>query len=110
MEIKASVSYERISPRKLRLLTYGLRGIEPQKALERLQTFPRRGKEVLTKLLKQGVANAVNNFNLKKDNLLIKKLEIGEGPVLKRGRPVSKGAWHQILKRTSHINLILEGK
>ena len=59
--------------------------------------------------LKQGKANATKNFGLKEETLIIKRLEIGKGPSYKRGRPVSRGQMHPILKRTCHINLVLEG-
>ena len=110
MEVIAKSKYVRISPQKMRLVADLIRGLPAQEAMDILTHLNRAAAKPLLLTLKQGIANAVNNFNLKKDNLLIKKLEIGEGPVLKRGRPVSKGAWHQILKRTSHINLILEGE
>jgi len=47
---------------------------------------------------------------LKKESLIIKKIEVNKGPALKRGQPISRGQMHPILKRTSHIKIVLEGK
>lgn len=111
MEIKAKATYLRISPRKLGLLTAGLRGEPAQKAIQKLSTYPHKGKEILIKLLKQAVANAENNFKLK-EPFIIKRIEVGEGPRLKR-QDKSHGARFDrgvIQKRTAHVSLILEAK
>lgn len=109
MEITASAKYLRISPRKLRLLTRGLGGLSPEKALARLKFQPQRGSEFLAKVLKQAVANAKNNFQIN-EGLTIKSLEIGEGPAFKRmdkshGARFDRGI---IKKRTAHVFLTLE--
>lgn len=111
MEIKAKATYLRISPRKLGLLTAGLRGEPAQKAIQKLSAYPHKGKEILIKLLKQAVANAENNFKLK-EPFIIKRIEVGEGPRLKR-QDKSHGARFDrgvIQKRTAHVSLILEAK
>lgn len=111
MEIKASATYLRESPRKLRLLIAGLRGEPAQKAMQKLSAYPYKGKEILIKLLKQAVANAENNFKLK-EPFIIKKIEVGEGPRLKR-QDKSHGARFDrgiIQKRTAHVSLVLEAK
>lgn len=111
MEIKAKATYLRISPRKLGLLTFGLRGLSAQKAMQKLTAYPHKGKEILIKLLKQAVANAENNFKLK-EPFIIKRIEVGEGPRLKR-QDKSHGARFDrgvIQKRTAHVSLILEAK
>lgn len=110
MEIVAQSKYVRISPRKMRLVADLVRGLSAQEAMDILTHLNKRAAKPLLLTLKQGIGNAVNNFNLKKDNLLIKKLEIGKGPTFKRGRPVSRGVWHPILKRTCHIKMVLEGE
>lgn len=112
MEIKASISQIRISPRKLRLLTRDLRNLKPQKALEKLQFFPQKGKIFLQKLIKQGVANAVNNFKLSADNLVIKEIQVSEGPSIKRmdkshGARFDRGL---LKKRSSRLLLVLTEK
>lgn len=110
MEVISRSSNIRMSPRKLRLVADAVRGLKVSQALEIL---PQLGKKAFLPLfltLKQGIGNAVNNFKLDKENLVIKKLEIGKGPTLKRGRAISRGQYHSILKRTSHLTMVLEGK
>lgn len=112
MEIKASATYLKISPRKLRLLTGGLIGLPVKKAMGKLEAYSQKGKEYLIKLLKQASANAVANFKLDEGSLLVKKIEVGEGPRLKR-QDVSHGARFDrgiIHKKTAHISLMLESK
>jgi len=109
MEVTASAKYLRISPRKLRLLTRGLRGLSPDKALMKLKFQPQRGSEFLAKVLKQAVANAKNNFKVNEE-LTIKSLEVSEGPAFKRldkshGARFDRGI---IKKRTAHVFLTLE--
>lgn len=110
MEIKAEANYLRISPRKLRLLTKNLRGLSPQKAIEKLQFYPQKGKDFLVKLLKQGIANAVHNFKIAQEDLKIKSIQVGDGPSFKRldkshGARFDRGI---IKKRTAHLFLTLE--
>ena len=96
-----------MSPRKVRLVAHMLKNMSVYKAENQLKFLPKRATEPLLKLLKSAVANAENNFNLKKDNLYIAKITVDGGPVLKRMRPRAFGRAAQILKRTSHVNLIL---
>ncbi len=84
MEVKANISFVRMSAQKLRLLTRGLRNLNPRVALQKLQFYPQKGKIFLEKLIKQGMANAVNNFKLAEENLFIKQIEVNDGPGLKR--------------------------
>lgn len=110
MEVLAKSKYIRISARKMRLVADLIRGLKADGALAILSHLNKAAARPLLLTLKQGMGNAVNNFNLEKGSLLIKKLAIGKGPTHKRGRPVSRSRWHPILKRTSHIVMILEGK
>lgn len=110
MEIIAKSTFVRATPRKLRLVAEQIRGLEVKQAEAILKNLPKRAAEPLLLVLKQGVANALNNFKLNKDNLKIKRLEIGEGPRMKRIRFVSRGGIHQIQKRLSHIKMVLEDK
>lgn len=109
MEIKASATYLRIGPRKLRMLANGLRGLSPSSALENLNFNSQHGKVYLEKVIKQAVANAVNNFKLAKESLKIEKIEVGEGPRMKRidkshGARFDRGV---IQKRTAHLSITL---
>lgn len=112
MEVKASATYLRISPRKLRLLCDGMVGLKPDQALSKLNFYDKEGVKYIEKVLKQAVANGVNNFRLNKEDLKIKTIEIGEGPRIKRmdkshGARFDRGI---IKKRTAHLYLALETK
>jgi len=108
MEVKASLKYLKISPRKTRLITGLLKGLSVQEAEAQLMYNKKRGSGPIMKLLKSVVNNAENNFHLNKDNLFIKLIRVDEGPALKRYRPRARGAVNTIKKRTSHVNIILD--
>jgi len=110
MEVIAQAKFVRQTPRKLRLVADEIRGLEVTEAEIILKSLNKKAARLLLKTLRQGIANAENNFNLNKEGLKIKRLEIGEGPRMKRYRFVAKGRVHQILKKMSHIKIILEGE
>ena len=107
MEVKASLKYLRISPRKVRLVADLTRGLSVKVAEANLLHIPKRSCKPLLKLLKSAIANAEHNFGLDKNNLFIKAIRVDEGPALKRWRPRARGAAFPIKKRTSHIFLTL---
>lgn len=109
MLIKAEQKFQRMSPRKLRAVAASIRGLKsPAAAIAQLEHVGKRAAGPLIKTIKQAQANAKNNLGVAEEGLKIQKLEIGEGPIYKRGRPVSRGRLHPIKKRTSHIKVILE--
>lgn len=110
MLITASATNIRTSPRKLRLVADLVRPLPLDTALVTLKQLRKRAALPLAKVLRQAQANAVNNLNLAKDKLTIKTIEINAGPIMKRGRAVSKGRGHSIKKRTSHIKVVLWAK
>jgi len=110
MEVIAKSDFLRISPRKLSLVAQSIKGLKVTYALEVLRNLNKKAADLLILTLKQGIGNAVNNFNLDKESLVIKKIEVGKGPILKRGRPVARGQWHPILKRTSNLKIFLKGE
>jgi len=110
MEIKAESKYIKISPRKVRLVVDAVKGLSLTSALENLTFLRKRAAKPLFKTLKSAIANAVNNFKLKEEDLKIRSIEILKGPVLKRWRPVSRGRAHSYEKKMSHIRVILEEK
>ncbi len=110
MEVKAEVKYIRTSPRKIRLVVGAIKELTPQKALEYLKFANKRAAKPLSKIIQSAIANAKNNFGLKPENLSFKEIQVGEGPTLKRWRAVSRGRAHPIMKRTSHIKIILEAE
>lgn len=106
--IKAEQKYIRISPRKVRLVAKAIKNLSPKEALEYLKFINKRAAEPLAKTIKQAISNAVNNLKLKEEDLKFNQIQISKGSTYKRWRPVSRGRAHSILKRTSHIKVILE--
>jgi large subunit ribosomal protein L22 len=107
MEVEAKVKYIRMSPRKIRLVADIIRGLEVNQAIDQLNNTTKKAVQPLEKLINTAVANAVNNFELEKDNLLIKEIRVDEGPTLHRWMPRARGRATPIRKRTSHISLVL---
>lgn len=110
MEAKAHLRYARISPRKVTIVLDLIRNQELDKALAILQYTPKAASELLLKLVKSAAANAENNFNMDKDNLFVSECFVTPGPTLKRVRPRAQGRAFRILKRTSHITVVLKEK
>lgn len=107
MEIRAIQKYILLSPRKLRPVVLAIKKMSPVDAVNRLPLIARRSSEPLEKVIKQAIANAKAR-GLSETDLKFKEIQISEGPRLKRGRPVSRGQWHPIKKRMSHIRVVLE--
>ena len=111
MEIVARSKFVRQSPRKLRLVASQIRGLEAAEALTILENLNKRAAKPILLTLKQAIGNATNNFQLKKEALTIKILEINEGPRYKRMDKAHRFfRWGTIQKRTAHIRLILTGE
>lgn len=110
MEAKAVLNYTRISPRKVGLVLDLIRNKPVDLAAAILQNTPKAACEDLQKLLKSAVANAENNFNMDRSNLYVSECFVTPGPILKRVRPGPKGRAFRILKRTSHITLVVKEK
>jgi len=110
MQVKASLKYLHISPRKVRLVTDLVRNMDVKEAETQLKFLNKRAAEPVFKLLNSAIANALNSFNLEKDNLFISSIQVSGGPPFKRWRPRAMGKAAPIMKRTSHIDLIIETK
>lgn len=110
MEIKAQAKFIRTSPRRARLVIDLIRGLDVEEAMHQLQFMPKVAAGLILKLLNSAIANAVNNFKLKKDNLYIKKITVDGGPVLKRWQPRAFGRATPLRKRSSHILIVLGEK
>lgn len=111
--VKEAVAHARhvhVSPRKLRLLADLIRKTPVDRALEQLKFSSKRGAEPLAKVINSAVANAVHNFDMKKEDLYIKALTVDGGPVLKRYAPRAQGRAFIERKRTSHISVWLESR
>ena len=110
MEIKAKIKHLRIAPKKVRLVANLMKKLSIDEADQQLQ-FSRLASAVpMRKLLKTAVANAENNFHLKKEDLLIRNVMVNEGFTLKRWKPRAMGRATQIKKRSSHVEIILATK
>src|SRR5437588_9735920 len=107
MEVRSIYKYARISPFKVRKVTREIQGLPVWAALDVLAFTPKKAAFLVGKTLKGAVANAENNANLKPDGLVVKEAIAGEGPTLKRLMPRARGSGSRILKRTSHIRIIL---
>jgi large subunit ribosomal protein L22 len=110
MEIIAKLSDLRIAPRKVRLVADVVRGKGVQKALDELSFVNNKSARPIAKLIKSAIANAKNNFQLGPDNLYISTIFVNEGSKLKRFRPRSRGQANEIIKRNSHVIVILNEK
>src|SRR5213596_1078172 len=107
MEVRSIYRYARISPFKVREITREIQGLPASAALDLLAFTPKKAAFLIGKTLKSAIANAENNANLKPDGLVVKEAIVGEGPTLKRIMPRARGSASRILKRTSHIRIVL---
>jgi len=107
MEVRSIYKYARISPFKVREVTREIQGLPVSAALDVLAFTPKKAAFLINKTLKSAIANAENNANLKADGLVVKEAVVGEGPTFKRMKTRARGSGAQILKRTSHIRIIL---
>lgn len=108
--ITAKLSNLRISPRKVRLVAGLIRGKKVSDAKNQLVFLTKRSAEPILKLLNSAIANAKHNAKLNEENLTVSEIFVNGGPVLKRYMPRAFGRASTILKRTSHITIVLEEK
>jgi large subunit ribosomal protein L22 len=107
MEVRSIYKYARISPFKAREVTREIQGLPVSAALDLLAFTPKKAAFLINKTLKSAIANAENNANLKPDGLVVKEAIVGEGPTFKRIMARARGSASRILKRTSHIRIVL---
>lgn len=110
MEYRAIAKNVKVSPRKVRLVSDSIRDLTVAKAITQLVVSPKRAALPIKKTIESAMANAVNNNNAKKDDLVIKTINITEGITYKRYHFAGRGRTRPYTKRTSHINIILEDK
>lgn len=110
MQAKAHANHIRIAPRKVRLVIDLIRGKQVGDAVAILRNTPRSASPVVEKLLNSAIANAEHNFSLDPNKLVVSEAYVNQGPTLKRIRPRSQGRAFKILKRTSHITLVVSEK
>ena len=107
MEAKASVTFERIAPRKVQIVLDLIRNKPAKEALAILKFTPKAACEPVSKLLKSAMANAAV-LEMDTDKLYVAQCYVTQGPTLKRIRPRAHGRAFRINKKTSHINLVLK--
>jgi large subunit ribosomal protein L22 len=107
MEVRSIHRYARISAFKAREVTREIQGLPVSAALDVLAFTPKKAAILVNQTLKSAIANAENNANLKVDGLVVKEAVVGEGPTFKRMQTRARGSGARILKRTSHIRIVL---
>ena len=110
MEAKAYLRHVRIAPRKVQIVLDLIRNKPVDVAMAVIKNTPKAACEPLEKLLKSAIANAENNHNMSKDSLYVAECYVTPGPTMKRIRPRAQGRGFSVLKRSSHITLVLKEK
>ena len=106
----AVAKHVRISPYKVRIVLDIIRGKSYREAVAILENTPKAASDPVRKVLMSAAANAENNHNMDKNNLYVAECFVTPGPTLKRVMPRSHGRAYRILKRTSHITVVLKEK
>ena len=107
MEAKAILRSVRISPQKARLVADQVRGLPVARALDLLKFSDKKAAALIRKVVESAIANAENNQGADVDDLRVKTIMVDEGPTLKRFMARAKGRGTRILKRTSHITVVV---
>ncbi len=105
---RAQARFVRVTPQKARRVIDLVRGMNAQEAVTLLRFAPQAASEPIGKVVSSAIANATNNYNLDPRTLVITQAFVDEGPTMKRFRPRAQGRASQILKRTSHITVVVE--
>ncbi|NLI33181.1 MAG: 50S ribosomal protein L22 [Deltaproteobacteria bacterium] len=108
MEVRAVGKYLRVSPHKARLVADLVRGKKVDEALTILKYTPRKGSRLINKTLRSAVANAESKRSIDVETLFIKIILVDEAPRLKRWRPRAMGRATRIIKRMSHVTVVLD--
>ena len=107
MEALAKHNFARISPQKARLVADLIRGKSVDQALEILTFSNKKAAALVKKVLESAIANAEHNEGADIDDLNVAKIFVDEGPTMKRIMPRAKGRADRILKRSSHITVVV---
>ncbi len=107
MDVQATTRYLPISPQKLRLVCDQVRGMDANAALDVLRAMPHKGAGFLRKTLTSAIANAENNFELDPREMVIAAVYANEGPRRQWRRFGARGRFKPIVKRTSHLTVVL---
>ena len=107
MEVKAKTRYLPISSQKLALVCDKVRGMDAEEALVVLKFMPQKGAEFVYKTVASALANAENNFDLKRRDMIVAQIWSGEGPSLKRYKAGARGRYKPRVRRQSHLWVVL---
>lgn len=110
MEVAAKLRYARISPQKCRLVADQVRGKPVEQALQILSFSPKKAAGIVKKVLESAIANAEHNEGADIDELKVSRIFVDEGPSMRRWKPRAKGRVNHILKRTSHLTVMVGDK
>ena len=107
MEVRAITKNVRISPQKAGDFSRTIQGKPVMQAISMAELCPRKAARLFAETLKSALANAENNCELKRENLIVKEVVANPGPIMRRFRPKARGSAGRIRKRTSHFTVIL---
>ncbi len=107
-EVRATARYVRMSPQKVRLVADQIRGKDATEALELLRLMPQAAARPVYKVLHSAIANAEENFGLAREDLYVAEVYVDGGPMRRWRRFGARGRFKPILRRTSHITVVLE--
>ena len=107
VEVIAQLKHVRVSPKKMRLVTDLVKGMEVDAAVLQLKYVKKNAAPIVLKLLKSAAANALHNKEIPSEKMVIKNIIVGEAFALKRWKPAAHGAAHPFKKKASHVRLVL---
>jgi len=113
VEAKAVARYIKMSPRKVRLVVDMIRGKSVEQALNALHFVPKHSSVPVEKVLRSAVANALNTdagSKLNPEDLMVKEIQVGPGPTMRRYNPGPQGRAMLIRKRSCHISIVVSDK
>jgi large subunit ribosomal protein L22 len=110
MEAKAVVRYVRMSPRKVRIVANMIRGKNVDEAIATLKLLPKKSAKIIEKLIQSAAANSDDKSKGKVDvdALIVKSIQVDNGPIIKRWMPRAMGRANRIQRRTSHITVVVD--
>jgi large subunit ribosomal protein L22 len=107
LEAKAIEKFIRMSPRKLRYVADIIRNKSVEEAVDILAFTPKKAASIVKKAVESAAANAAENHDMDEGGLVVTKIYVNEGPILKRFRPRARGRATRIRKRTSHLTVVV---
>lgn len=107
MEVAAKLKHARISPQKMRLVADQVRGKPVEQALQVLTFSPKKAAGIVKKVLESAIANAEHNEGADIDELKVSRIFVDEGPTMRRWKARAKGRVNHIIKRTSHLTVMV---